>query len=76
MPVVFIITQSLAVLPNHSMDNNRFADVEVWFGDFKNPGQTDRETAVGVETLSGLKIVSGRFVPRQELPVKGVLFEP
>ena len=23
------------------MDNTRFAEIEVWFGDFKNPGSTN-----------------------------------
>ena len=29
-PVVFLIRELLAAMPNHNMDNNKFADVEVW----------------------------------------------
>ena len=29
-PVVFLIRELLAAMPNHNIGNNRFADVEVW----------------------------------------------
>ena len=29
--VVFLITELLAAMPNHNMDNNKFTEVEVWF---------------------------------------------
>ena len=29
-PVVFLVRELLSVMPNHNIDNNRFAEVEVW----------------------------------------------
>ena len=29
-PVVFLVRELLAAMPNHNSDNNRFAKVEVW----------------------------------------------
>ena len=29
-PVVFLIRELLAAMPNHNIGNNRFAEVEVW----------------------------------------------